>query len=98
MSRYGCYANRGAGHREARAEVLAATRDDRERLRLAFDWLRASAQLLARRRVPEGMSQTVHEQRAARMTYAAARYLKDLAEAIDRGDYDAEGVTRRDGR
>jgi hypothetical protein len=98
MSRYGCYANRGAKHRGRQAALFAAARNDGEQLRAAFDWFRSSAQLLARRRVPEGMSQTVHEERAARMTYAAARYLKDLAEAIDRGDYDAERVTRRDGR
>ena len=98
MSRYGCYANRGARHRGRQAALFAAARNDGERLRAAFDWLRSSAQLLARRRVPEGMSQTVHEQRAARLMQDATQYLRDLAEAIDRGDYDTEGVTRRDGR
>lgn len=82
--------HRNAGHRTVHAARFAAAADDAGRLAIAHDWLRASAALLARRRPPSGVPQLVHAETAAQIVRAAAAYLKELAEAIDRGDHDAK--------
>lgn len=81
---------RNAGHRTASAARLASATGDMEQLAAAYDWFRASAMLLARRRPPRGIPQAVHAAVAARVTREAATYLANLASAIDRGDYDAQ--------
>jgi len=63
---------------------------------VAFSWFRSAVQLQARRRVPDGTGQEIHGQTAARLMRDMAAHLKQAAEAIDRGDYDVERVTRSD--
>jgi hypothetical protein len=96
VTRYGAWANRNAGHKARRARRFALAASDGERLAAAYDWFRSSAGLLARRRTPNGIDQKVHEAAAGRLVREMTDYLKSLAEAIDRGDYDAIRVTRRD--
>jgi len=91
-------ARRNAEHRTQQAAAYATARGDWERLAAAFAWFRASVSLQARRRPPPGVSQDVHREAAARLIRDATAYLKELAEAIDRGDYDAEKVTPSDSR
>jgi hypothetical protein len=98
MPQYGAYARRNAGHKERRARLYAEARDDAARLSVAFDWFRSSAGLLARRRPPKDAPGDVHEAAAARLVREMAGHLKRAAEAIDRGDYDAERVTHGDSR
>lgn len=88
MPRNGTWANRGADHRSAQSRAYAAARDDRERLAAAFAWFRSSASLLSRRRPPQGAPQGAHAEAADRLTREMTAYLKERAEAIDRGDYD----------
>lgn len=85
----GVYARRNAGHKTAHAKKLQAAATDVARLAAAYDWFRASARLLARRRPPRGISQDIHQATAARLCGDAAAYLEQLARAIDRGDHDA---------
>jgi hypothetical protein len=92
------WTRRNADHRTQQAAAYATARGDRERLAAAFAWFRASVNLQARRRPPLGVPQDVHRQAAARLTRDATAYLKGLAEAIDRGDYDAQKVTSSDNR
>lgn len=88
MPKNGAWANRGADHRTAQVQAYSRARDDRERLAAAFAWFRSSASLLSRRRPARSAPQRAHEDAAARLIREAAQYLKSLAEAIDRGDYD----------
>lgn len=93
----GVYAHRNAGHKTACAARIQSAGSETEQLAAAYDWFRASARLLARRRPPRGVSQDVHRDTAARLLSQAAAHLEDLARQIDRGDYDArKGVTDRD--
>jgi len=96
MPQYGVYANRNAGHKARQARLYAEAKDDAARLAAAFAWFRSSAALLARRRPPKGSDREAHEQASARLVRDMAAYLKRAAEAIDRGDYDTERVTRSD--
>lgn len=89
MPQYGAYANRNAGHKERQAALFAAARDDEQRLAAAFAWFRSSAALLSRRRPPRGTPRTAHEAAAVRLVREMTDHLKQTAEAIDRGDYDA---------
>jgi hypothetical protein len=82
--------HRNSGHRQAHAARLAAAAGDMERLAAAGDWFRASVTLLARRRPPRGIPQAAHAATAARLAREAATYLTRMADAIDRGDYDAK--------
>jgi hypothetical protein len=81
---------RNSGHRAARAARFAAAAGDMEQLAAACDWFRASVTLLARRRPPRGVPQAAHAAVAARLARDAAAYLTRMADAIDRGDYDAK--------
>jgi hypothetical protein len=81
---------RNSGHREACAARLAAAAGEMERLAAACDWFRASVALLARRRPPRGWPRETHPAVAARLARDATTYLTRMAEAIDRGDYDAK--------
>ena len=81
---------RNAGHRAAHAARYAAVSGDAERFALACAWVRASAALLARRRPRRGIPQRAHENAAARLLAMAAGEMRELAESIDRGDYDAK--------
>jgi hypothetical protein len=96
MPRHGVYANRNAGHKARQAGLFAEAKDDAERLAAAFAWFRSSAALLARRRPPKGSDGEAHARTAARLMREMTVYLKRAAEAIDRGDYDTERVTRSD--
>lgn len=98
MPRRGSREARNADHKAAQAARFAEARTDDEQLAAAFAWFRSSAALLARRRVPRGTSQDVHRVRAARLKREMAARLKETAEAIDRGDHDAERVTAGDYR
>jgi len=89
MPRRGTWEKRNAGYKERQAAKFAAAGTDAARLAAAVDWLRASAALLARRRVPRGWSQEANRAAAARLARGAAVHLAELAQAIDRGDYDA---------
>ena len=81
---------RNAGHRTAQAARFAAASGDMGQLAAACDWFRASAALLARRRPPAGIPQAAHAAIAARLVRDATTYMTTLAQAIDRGDYDAK--------
>ena len=83
-------AQRNAGHRAEHAGRFAAAAGEMERLAAACDWFRAAAALLARRRPPHGIPQAAHAAVAARLVRDATTYLVRMAEAIDRGDYDAK--------
>ena len=80
---------RNAGHRAEHAARLAAAPGDTERLAAACDWFRSSVALLARRRPPRGFPQQTHAVIASRLARDAVTYLTRMAEAIDRGGYDA---------
>jgi L-ribulose-5-phosphate 3-epimerase UlaE len=80
---------RNAAHKARRAREFAAARTDADRLAVAYDWFRSSVSLLARRRVPLGYSQEVNRRQAARLIHEATEYLAALAQAIDRGKFDA---------
>lgn len=82
-------AQRNAGHRAEHPARLATAAGDMERLAAACDWFRASVALLGRRRPPRGWPGETHPAIAARLARDATTYLTGLAEAIDRGDYDA---------
>ena len=81
---------RNAGHRAEHAARFAAAGGDMERLAAACDWFRASVLLLARRRPPRGVPQSAHAAAAGRLVRDATTYLTRMADAIDRGDYDAK--------
>lgn len=81
---------RNAGHRQAHAARFAGAASDMERLGAAFDWFRASISLLARRRPPRGFPQQAHAAIASRLARDATTYLTRMADAIDRGEYDAK--------
>jgi len=80
---------RNAGHKSRHAGLFAQAQSDKERLAAAYAWFLASALLLARRRTPLHVDQEVHRTAAAGLIRDAAGYLATLAQAIDRGDYDA---------
>lgn len=80
---------RNAGHREAHAARFAAA-GETERLAVACDWFRASAALLRRRRPPRDVARDGNTAAAGRLIRDATTYLATLADAIDRGDYDAK--------
>jgi len=82
-------AQRNAGHRERQAGLLAAAKDDAERLNAAFDWFRSSVRLVARRN-SRHVSPDVRMAASARLMREMTDYLKRAAETIDRGDYDPE--------
>ena len=90
MAQRGAYARRNLGHRGAQAARLAAARGDMQRLTAAFDMFRSAVALLSRRRPPRDADQSAHRAAAAGLTRDVTAYLKDLADAIDRGDYDAQ--------
>jgi hypothetical protein len=90
MTQHGVYANRNAGHKARQARLYALAKNDRERLAAACNWFRSSAELLARRRPPEGTDQEVHRMTAARLIREAAEHMKALAAEIDRGEYDVQ--------
>jgi hypothetical protein len=93
----GVYARRNAGHKATHAARMQRATSAEERFAVAADWLRASTRLLARRRPPAGTAQAVHRAAAERLITDAAAYLTDLAERIDRGEFDTRNeVTRRD--
>ena len=81
---------RNAGHRAEHAARFAGASGDMERLAATCDWFRASVTLLARRRPPRGIPQAAHAAAAARLAREATTYLTRMADAIDRGDYDAK--------
>ena len=81
---------RNAGHRAEHAARLASATGDMERLVLAAAWFRSSLALLARRRPPRGWPQETHAAIASRLARDATTYLTQMADAIDRGDYDAK--------
>lgn len=83
---------RNAGHKTAQAQRFAAAADDDGRLAAAFGWFRSALALLERRRPPFGVSQETHRLQAAVLRREVALYLRDRAEAVDRGDYDAKGA------
>lgn len=82
---------RNSGHKGQQAQRFAVAVGDAAQLSAAFDWFRASAGLMARRRTPSGVDQAVHEEGSWRLIREMTAYLKLTAEAIDRGDYDARG-------
>jgi hypothetical protein len=79
---------RNAAYRQRQAARYGAAGTDSERLAVAFDWVRSSLNLLARRRVPDGESQIAQADRAVRLAGQIAEQLRGWAERIDRGDYD----------
>lgn len=81
---------RNAGHRAEHAARMATATGDQERLSAACDWFRAAVALLARRRPPRGWPPETHAAVASRLTRDAVTYLTRMADAIDRGDYDAK--------
>jgi hypothetical protein len=83
-------AQRNAGHRAEHAARLAGASGDMKRLAAACDWFRASVALLRRRRPPRGVPCTRNAAAATRLIHDATTYLATLADAIDRGDYDAK--------
>jgi hypothetical protein len=91
MPRPGSREARNADHKAAQARLFAGARTDDELLAAGFAWFRSAVALLARRRVPPGVNQSVHRAQAAHLKRQMAEYLKAHAVAIDRGDYDAKG-------
>jgi len=85
----GTHARRNAGHKTEHAARYAAARDDAARLAAALDWFRASAALLARRRPPRGAAPSANREASVRLTREVTAYLKNLAQTIDGGSYDA---------
>lgn len=83
---------RNAGHKARQAARFAAAPDDGAALVAAFDWFRSSVALLARRRPPAPFGQEVHEAVARRLVREMTAHLRQVAEAIDRGDRDAGRV------
>jgi hypothetical protein len=89
MPRRGSWDMRNADHKQAQASLFAAAQDPDEMLTAAFGWFRSSAAFLARRQTPKGTGREVNRQAAGRVKREMALQLKALAEAVDRGDYDA---------
>lgn len=87
---------RNAGHKARQAKLFAAAVTGDELLHAAWDWFRSSVSLLARRQVPPDASKEANREASARLKADMTAYLKSLAEAIDRGEYDTKKVTHRD--
>ena len=90
MTARGVYARRNAGHRARQAQLAEQAAGDWDRLRVAFDGLRAAIRLLERRRQPLGTPPGAHQKTAAQITRTTTAYLTHLAGQIDRGEYDAK--------
>lgn len=80
---------RNAGHKAEHARRFAEARTDEERLTAAVDWLRSSLALLQRRRPARGFAPSAHRAAAVRLMRDTTAELRDLAERIDSGVYDA---------
>jgi hypothetical protein len=89
MPRRGTWERRNAAHKARWGREFAAARTDADRLAAAYDWFRASVALLGRRRVALGYSQEDNRRQAAHLIHQATEYLAALAQAIDRGKFDA---------
>lgn len=88
-------ARRNAGHRSEHARRFAGAATEEERLAAAVDWLRSSLALLQRRRPARGFAPSAHRAAAVRLMRDTAAELRDLAERIDSGAYDARGSDAR---
>lgn len=89
MPRRGSWDMRNAAFKERRAREFAAAQTDEDRLTVAFDWFRSSAELMKRRRVPPESSQEANREAAGRLFREAAEYLVARAQAIDWGEFDS---------